>query len=384
MTEQRYHLARINAEADLVALIGKDTPLRRKGNGPYGVEYSGPCPICHQADHDGLVVQPENKPRPTWFCRRHTGPAARSAFDYLAERRGYDLEHLTGEQVSEIARALAGDTAPTITGHVLPGEREAQPARLPPAQVWQTTAAAYIQFTERNLWGEAGAQALEYLRKERGLQDGTIKAARLGYNPTGLHRPAEKWGNPNGSAEPVYLWPGITIPWIVGGEIWAINTRRPDAKPEDRYRKVKGSRAAIYNADRLSTTSVALYVEGELDAILAQQEAGNRLAVVSLGSGSGLPDEAVWAYHFYKPNLTLFLPDNDEAGWATAEKFARANLARFLALVGLPTNHKDLGDFYRAGGNVGEWITDILQAHDPLYADISALAVELGATVTEL
>jgi len=379
-----FHLERIKAEADLVAIIGKDTgvPLKRKGNGPRGVEYSGPCPLCGQAHSDGLVVQPENKPFPTWFCRKCTGPAALTAIDYIARREKFDPHKR--EDLDRIVYLLGGDAAPTHTGEIVPREKVFQPAKVAPAQAWQTAALAYIEYAERQLWLPKGEQALFYLHS-RGLRDETIKRYRLGFNPKGMYRPAAKWGTPNDNPKDLYLRPGIVIPWIAQGDVWAINTRNMGAvDPQDRYRKVRGSRGAIYNADLIERASVVLYVEGELDCILAQQEAGGRLAVVSLGSGSGIPDRAAWGYHFLKPNLTLYLPDNDDAGWEAAERFAQADLARSLVWVGLPDNSKDLGDFYRAGGNVLAWIQDHLQAHDPVYAYVSTLAGALGATVSEI
>jgi DNA primase len=383
MNEQTYDLVRIKQTTSLLALIEKDTPLKVKSHGPYGIEYAGPCPICHGAKRDGFIVQPEHKPYPVWFCRKHTGPAALSVLDYVAQREGLNINNREG--LDRIVNILTGGNPPTMSARPAAPARQEPPAKQPPAQAWQTAAQVYIPYTERQLWSPAGKKALEYLRKERGLCDETIKRFRLGYNPIRLYRPAEKWGTPNGNDKDLTLWAGIVIPWIIGGEVWAINTRQMGSvAPKDRYKKVRGSRGAVFNADRLETASVALYVEGELDVMLAQQEAGGRLAVLSLGSGSGTPDEAVWAYHFYKPNLTMFLPDNDAAGWETFGKFAAKQLARYLVAVGLPDNSKDLGDYYRAGGNVQAWINDTLQAHDPVYSEISALAAELGATVREI
>jgi hypothetical protein len=132
------------------------------------------------------------------------------------------------------------------------------------------------------------------------------------------------------------------------GDVWG-----PDPVPK--YKAVTGyARGYAYPFPEVALGVDVLICEGELDALVAQQELGHVVNVVSIGGAEQRPrPEALSALNGCP--RWLVLPDNDEAG-------ARA-LARWQALGGdrvvpmmLPGWAKDLTEFVRRGGDVRAWL----------------------------
>lgn len=84
------------------------------------------------------------------------------------------------------------------------------------------------------LWSRQGRRALRYLKEVRGLKEGIIAAARLGFIPGDPHA----WQEVDGLRVPC----GITIPWYGDGVIWGIKVRR--AAGEQRYQQVSRRQSA--------------------------------------------------------------------------------------------------------------------------------------------
>ena len=72
----------LKQRADLLALIGRDTQLRKAAT-TRGGEYEGPCPFC--GGRDRLRVQPE---RGLWWCRQCSGDRWQDAIAYVMRRDG--------------------------------------------------------------------------------------------------------------------------------------------------------------------------------------------------------------------------------------------------------------------------------------------------------
>lgn len=346
-----FDLARIKAEANLLAIIEPDVQFTGTTHGPRGLEYYGPCPICGLATRNGFVVQVENN---TWFCRKCTGPGNFTAIDYLAVRRGYNREHLTRAQLVEIVEAITGNARAYTTPITQSPAQEPKPAALPPDEQWQTAAIQYTHDAHHTLMGKSGEGARRWLRDVRGITEGSMERFYLGYNPADRWDPPEVWGTPNGSPKKVYLPAGLVIPWVYEGEVWAINTRRkknPDGtQPEPKYYKVRGSRAAIYNVGDLRGADTVLFTEGELDCIAAWQQVNDVLTVVTFGAAGTLPDLGKFGLFLTGASDFLAAYDNDNAGEIALEKL-RAIIPHVTA-VPIPAQYKDLGEFHQAGGDL--------------------------------
>jgi hypothetical protein len=100
-------LESVKEKADLLALVERDTHLKKVGK-----EYKGPCPMTGcPCDDDGFSVQPDKN---TWVCRHCTGGKYRNVIDYIALRDGLDPHDQ--EQLTEICRRAMGGEVPTKAG----------------------------------------------------------------------------------------------------------------------------------------------------------------------------------------------------------------------------------------------------------------------------
>jgi hypothetical protein len=216
----------------------------------------------------------------------------------------------------------------------------------PPVWDWQQAAERIVSIAEDTLWSELGEPALNYLTG-RGLTSRTIRAARLGYIPGDFR----EWREIEGLDVPC----GITIPWFAADALWAVKVRRAAGTPK--YQQVKGGNTnGLYGADRLANREIALFCEGEFDALLAQQEAGDLLAAISLSSATATLN-ARWYGELTHCRRILVAYDRDQAG----EKGANRLLAlspRFQPIQ-IP-NGKDVSEFYLQGGDIYLWIEQAL------------------------
>lgn len=349
-------------KVDLLELIGADVHLRHKA-ATDGGEWAGPCPWCGGSDR--FLVWP-NSDRPRYHCRQcgRTGDAIR----YVMETRNIPFV--------EAARQLGA----IETGRVVEGEagrkRPVTPSRPvahlePPSEEWQTRARAFAHYSRTALWSTAGERYLAYLREKRGLKDETIHAWGLGCNPTEVWDRPAKWGL-EGDRN-VWCARGLVIPCQIGGVTWYVKVRRPREGDElaayvgasqplkggkgPKYVCPRGSETvALFGAEWLKGRGVLLLTEGELDAILAWQEAGDLVDVATLGSSDN-PLADRWLRFLLPYPRWLVCYDLDAAGNKGASR-----LAEILRLVRIrpplsDTEGTDLTDMHRAGGDIRAWLS---------------------------
>jgi DNA primase len=212
----------------------------------------------------------------------------------------------------------------------------------PPDWDWQQAAERIVSVAEETLWSSEGEPALAYLL-ERGLTTGTIRSARLGYVPGDFRQ----WRKVEGLEAPC----GITIPWFASGALWAIKVRRAAGMPK--YQQVRGGSAnGLYGADHLLDRDVALFCEGEFDALLAQQEAGDLVTAVTLGSATTTLS-ARWYAELATCRVILVVYDRDQAGRQGANRLMA--LSPRFQCIQVP-HGKDISEFYANGGDIYRWI----------------------------
>jgi hypothetical protein len=213
------------------------------------------------------------------------------------------------------------------------------------------------------------------------LQDETLHYWRLGYSPGARFGPAGKAG----------LWVprGVLIPCLALGQVWYLKVALlpgerlrcekcrqpalarqscPHCGSHNKYRGVKGNRpAAIFGADDLVGVDLALFVEGEFDAMLAWQELRDVISVCTLGSATNQPDLVTWGPYMAPLRLVLAAYDADEAGQRGAR--ALQALSERVRLVSLPSSElsmagaKDITDFVLQGGKLWPWLKgELVQA----------------------
>jgi hypothetical protein len=176
----------------------------------------------------------------------------------------------------------------------------------------------------------------------------TIRAARLGYVPGDFH----SWRVLEGMDVPC----GITIPWFAADALWAVKVRRAYGTPK--YQQIKGGNVnGLYGADRLADRDGALFCEGEFDALLARQEAGNLVAPVTLSSATAILSSR-WYAELTHCHTVLVAYDRDAAGEKGANRLL--SLSPRFRPVQVPQG-KDITEFYLKGSDLYGWIEGVLQ-----------------------
>jgi DNA primase len=308
----------ILTNTDLLSLAKQYTSLRKVAS-THGGEYAGPCPIC--GGEDRFRIQPTRNPWGMWFCRNCTGERWHNAIDLVMMVRGISFP--------EACKALTDGKIPT-TSFKKKYKKPIIQAYSPPEEKWQTSAQKFIMESEEILWGPNGRLALDYLRTRRGLHDDMTKDFHLGFHPTAKPYDAKSWGFDE--YEKLYIEKGIVIPCIVANHVWYIKIRTNSNNHKMKYRGIKGNRtAAIFNADELRPHRIelmgendydhittypteALFCEGEFDCMIASQELGGVIPIVTFGAANNTPDLATWGPYLLGINTILSTYDNDEAG----------------------------------------------------------------------
>lgn len=336
---------------DLLTLIGADTPLRRTAS-TGGGEYSGPCPLCCRGRDRFKVWPAEGR----WGC---LGPrAGRSGCDVYGDADDYRAaRRVNGPPVLSPRRSDAGPwSSAAQAAH--PSARQ-PPLLAPdpppgPSPAWQVRAAVFAAACAASLAAPGGAKARAWLRG-RGLSPAAIATAGLGYHPCDRSAPAAAWGLPADHA-PLSLPRGIVIPWRLGGEVTALKVRRP-APPlaGPKYLSVAGGGRGLYRPTGPALPRpAAVLVEGEFDALVLHQEAGDLAAAFATGSTAGGRDTAsLYQLLTYPLVLVAFDVDDNQAGDRAADWWLDALGPR--AVRWRPLAH-DITDMLIAGQDVRYWV----------------------------
>lgn len=345
-------IAELKERIDLGALVAIELGQPRKKSGRW---LFWPCPF--HTDHDpSFGVTSDNGKYKCFGCG-----ATGDHVDFLEKRR-----NLTTRQALDELRRLAG--LPDGERLPAPVPQETAPDDSQPPDMWQARARAFSSWASEQLWTDAGAPGLAYLRAG-GLTDDTIRAWGLGWCPGGHHGRAlresgDRWGL---DTAPVYLARGVVIPCEVAGVFWYVKIRRFDAQgqleagdgPQPKYSGPRGSKTALFGADLFKGGGRPLLLcEGERDTMLAWQELGSGVDVGTMG-GAGKNGVGRWVFWLlpYKRILAAF--DADGAGRRGAEWWA--GVSRRVVPARVPHGN-DLVEFHVAGGSLRAWLRVIVDA----------------------
>lgn len=190
------------------------------------------------------------------------------------------LRELRGLSFVETCEHLADGMPPAMDK---PRRRQCAPALRhteQPMPTWAARAATFAEQAELLLWKPEGRRGLDYLRG-RGLDNDTIRAARLGWIPADLCEPATAWGL---NGEDLWLPSGILIPWRNAEGVFRLNIRRLSGSPK--YIGPRGWKTGLYQPSAKGPLPVVL-VEGEFDALKILQAAGDLIQPMATGSTTG-------------------------------------------------------------------------------------------------
>jgi hypothetical protein len=300
----------------------------------------------------------------------------RTAYDRAGRNASKRVDGKTGEVRGGLQRA----------SKAIPDDPPAAPVKQSPAwqdPAWQQAVDEIVVEAEQILWSQPGRAALDWLRR-RGIDDDVVRRFRLGFSPDWRRSEVlpvlglDEHGRPRRINCPR----GVTIPWLRPGSWYSpiedpedpdpaprwvgLNVRRladpVDVSLPDKALAVAGStRGHAYPWDTMNVGVPALICEGELDALIAEQEVGHLVDVLTVGGAKQAPQHDVVERLRFAPNWLLAL-DADDAG--------RKGLGVWLGLaphkcwrVVLPEG-QDLTDYHRAGGSLRELIKATLVAID--------------------
>ncbi|MCL6644197.1 MAG: hypothetical protein K6U88_04310 [Dehalococcoidia bacterium] len=151
----------IKRQVDLVAYIGRFTPLQKSGR-----SYRGLCPF-HTEKTPSFYVFPE---RGTWRCFGACGEGG-DLFTFVEKRENVDFRGAL--------RILAAEAGIQL--------HEDDPKRRSHIERLAAIVSAAVGFYERQLREPEGVEALDYLVGARGLSPETVAAWHLGWAPDGWH-----------------------------------------------------------------------------------------------------------------------------------------------------------------------------------------------------
>lgn len=350
---------------DLLAMAEADgVQLRRESP----TEHAGPCPKCGGDDRLHVLTR-TRQGKHGWFCR-NCHPDVSDAADYVRIIRGRtewadvfaDLRRFglpdngrSGGRIGQAEVISRPVVVRSAAGIILPADGA---LTTPPATAWQ-------EEVDVLLWGErsgfhllrdaddAGAAAARAYLARRHLTPETIKRFALGLLPASITTGPMGWRAAAAGA--------IVMPWHFDGQYWKVQYRAvgSDVPKEQRYRQKKGAGVdgalPPFNGDAIDGAGVVLVVEGEMDAMLAQQCAPEGVAVVTWGSASIAPNG--WAEELLEGRRVLLVFDADAAGAAAAQKWEVLG-KRVLLPAG-----KDIGDYADMAGvdALRQWIAEVTQ-----------------------
>ena len=331
----------------------------RKVSGTKGGEYHGPCPGCGEAGHDPKtgpsdrfhVWPAQNNGEGSYWCRQ-CGRGG-DAVQFLR-----DFEGLSFHEASRRLNRPFQEPQAFTTPRNRPPEAWAPASHQSPEALWREKASKFTRWAYEQVLDDQ--EQLDWLAA-RGIREESLACFGLGWNPgrngKDLYRAREAWGlsgilnRKTGRPRPLWLPVGMVIPYFAAGVIQRLRIRRPESREfGPPYYLVPGSSMAtmVLHPER----KAHVIVESELDALLIDQEAGDMVGVVALGSVSAKPDETA-ARVLGKSRHILNALDVDGAG----AKYRAWWDAHFPECERWPVPRgKDPGEAFKQGVNIREWI----------------------------
>jgi hypothetical protein len=215
---------------------------------------------------------------------------------------------------------------------------------------------------------DTSRRAWDYLTGERGLLPETIEGHWLGINL----RWREFHGPLPGEDKPCYLPPGITMPWVSSLGFAGANVRKfHDDSVRDKYLMAKGSRRWWLYPGIVACwddwPGPVVIVEGEFDALLANQELSGLLPVFTAGGASCRPELLREPHKLTRFSRLLIATYDDAAGHKCRD--AWLDFSRRAVPVDLPGG-KDLTEAHAAGHDLRSWLFEVCRG---LEIDLFAL-----------
>ncbi|EMY35756.1 bifunctional DNA primase/polymerase [Arthrobacter crystallopoietes BAB-32] len=299
-------------------------------------QWQASCP-AHEDDSPSLAVREGDSQPLTVYC--HAG------CDYK------DVVAALGELGVDKNVAL-GRGAVLNSGRLRRRKLKAVPTKPDLPQHMSELQDKYLEWHDRFLAkadqpGTKEAELLEFLTGERGLSQETIERYKLGY------------------------YDGrVTLPVRVRSKLYNVRRYLPRAKQSKMISwEGQGSPALLYPwavLQEQKATLPVLFCEGELDALLANQESQGLFVAITGTGGAQTPPRDLSALS----NRRVFIAyDADEAGRTGAEKLqqrltavgARAFIVDLTRLGLGPDSHQDISDYFLSYGGTAAALVEEME-----------------------
>lgn len=282
-----------------------------------GREYQGPCPSCGGTDR--FCIYPEqndkgdgNGPRGSYHCGHGKGGngcgKAGDSIQYLRDFRSMSFAAACAYLGIETKNKSSASAYRPVrlprkmkTASFSPAAANSWPEITLEPAVWQEHAEKFINKCHEVLLNRE--KSLTWLA-DRGIPLAAVKKYRLGLHLGKTRndkkwqpdfRPLNSWGmkgfvNPKTKKQKVFALPaGIVIPWFGSSGLLRVKIRLAAPGPDGpKYSMLKGSALDTWLTNPGARAFVV--VETELDAILVDDQAGDLVGTVGLGSVSMRPD----------------------------------------------------------------------------------------------
>jgi DNA primase len=334
---------------NLIQLVSEDGITLKKVASTDGGEYKGPCPFCGGTDR--FTVHPKKGNGGRYICRQ-CGKYG-DCIQYLRDLKGMTYyQACSALNITPDFKSNPSKAQSKTLEKSLPKELEE------PCDRWRATALSHHVIRFKYLRDiEEVEHIRSWLKESRGLNDETLKKARLGWNWKEFFYDRESWGleaelNANGNYKTVWLPEGLVIPHFnKQNHIIRLRIRRSDKSAKNRYILVSGS-----NTEPMilgSNYKHIIILESELDAWLISQEAGDLVCVVAMGSAQARPDVMTHEIFNNAERILLSL-DADPAG---AKECWNWWMDRYGSAMRYPVPiGKDIGEAYQEGLDIRTWI----------------------------
>lgn len=339
MTQTANLVDEVKKRLEITTYIMRYVPIKKAGR-----DYKACCPF-HQEKTPSFTVSSSKQ---SWHCFGGCQTGG-DVISFAMKYHGWTFSEAIQELAREAGISTDGNSQPQRQRPPMPHEPE--PPAEPPTSEWQQRAKSVVSRAEKTLWEtDAGYDRLTYLRVERGLDDETIRAARLGYV-----RPENEidfqygrvvysdWLRDDG--KPIRVPCGITIPHFADGHLWALRVRTNSGKPK--YQGVSGGSKALYWSDFVEPGAPVVMTEGEFDALVVWQ-AARRLWMdvcpVSIASASNKDINRRWYPKLIGAPMILARFDRDDAGVKALDVLSQ--LTHAVRAIQVPdADVKDINDY---------------------------------------
>jgi len=328
----------------LLDLLKEDKINAKYTSSTYVGEYYSPCPGC--GGKDRFKTWPNHPDGENWWCRQ-CGKGG-TAVHYLM--------HFRNMSYRDACASLDITPSNPLRKHWESGKTwEPHPPKEPPSTLWQQQVMDLIHQSQVILWNDTYVNIRNWLHKERGLTESTVKKTGLGWIPQDHYADRESWGlaakiKDDGTKTKLWIPAGLVIPCFSNNQLHRVRIRRHYPSDDMKYYIVTGSSMVPMI---LGNGNTIILVESELDAILLDQEAGDLVSITALGSSEIKPD-TIFYEQLKQADRFLVSLDTDKAGADSSWKFW---MEHFPQAIRWPViKGKDPTEAYLNGLNLRKWV----------------------------